>query len=101
MEYQALSALLVDVAGIGTVVAIFFFLVKQSIPPEAQEWYFKARPWLVNASVIAASVGLAFVGAWLNLQAFAPRLAVELVWKGLFSAAVATLEYEFSTNLGR
>jgi len=101
MEYQPLSELAIDVAGIAVVVGVTFFLIRKALPPKAREWYFSKRPWLVNLSVIVTSVGAAMVGAWLNALGFAPRDATEYAWLGLFSAAVATLGYEFSKNLGR
>jgi len=101
LEYQPLSVLLKDVAGIAVFVGVFFFLLKRSLPPTVRTWYFEQRSWLVNASVIALSVAAANLGAWLNVLGFQPRSVVEYVWMGLFSAAVATLGYEFSKNLGR
>lgn len=99
LEYQPLGELAVDVAGIGLVVSLLFFLVRKALPPEAREWYFEDHPWLVNLSVIVVSVGVALLGAWLNALGFQPRSVVEYIWLGLFSAAVATLGYEFTKNI--
>jgi hypothetical protein len=101
LEYQPLSVLLQDVAGIAVFVGVLFFLLRKSLPPAARGWYFGERPWLVNASVVLLSIAAAILGAWLNVLGFQPRSVVEFVWMGLFSAASATFGYEFVKNLGR
>ena len=101
MDFQPLGALLVDTVGIAFAVGLLIFLLRKSLPPEARQWYFEAHVWLVNVTVVVFSVGLSFLGAWLNLQAFQPRASVELVWRGLFSAGVNTWGYEWVKNLGR
>jgi hypothetical protein len=101
VEYQPLAKLAVDVVGIAVITGILFFLVRQSLPPDAKDWLFRENPWLVNLLVVVTSVAIANLGAWLNLMAFQPRTVTEYVWKGLFSAAVATFGYEFTKNLGR
>lgn len=101
IEYQPLSTLATDVAGIAVATGLLFFLIRKALPEAARIWYFDQHPWLVNLSVIVVSVGLAVLGAWLNALGFEPRSIIEYIWLGLFSAAVATLGYEFSKNLGR
>lgn len=101
IEYQPLTQLAIDVAGIALATGLLFFLLKKGLPDAVKTWYFDDHPWLVNVSVIVVSVGLSVLGAWLNWLGWEPRSIVEYVWKGLFSAAVATLGYEFSKNLGR
>lgn len=100
-QFHPLAQLAIDVAGIAFVVGVLFFLLKKVLPPKAREWLFEGRPWLVNIGVILLSVGVAFVGAWLNFYVFKARTNVEIAWKGLYSAAVCTLGYEFTKNLGR
>lgn len=100
-DFAPLGELARDVAGIGVIVGLLFFLIRKVLPPAANQWYFEDHPWLVNLSVVIVSVGLAILGAWLNALSFEPRNVAEYIWLGLFSAAVATLGYEFSDNLGR
>jgi len=101
LDYQPLSQLAIDVAGIAIATGLLVFLLKKGLPDQARIWYYDDHPWLVNVSVIVVSVGLSVLGAWLNWLGWEPRSVVEYVWKGLFSAAVATFGYEFSKNLGR
>lgn len=102
MEFQPLRELAVETGGIAFVVGLLFYLVKKVLPPKAKGWLFDKHPWLVNLGVVGASIGVAFLGAWLNLRDFAARANVELVWLGCFSAAVSTWSYEFAKNgIGR
>lgn len=101
VEYQPLGELAIDVAGIAIVVGVLFFLLRKVLWPGAYYWFFEKNPWFVNLAVVAVSVGLAMLGAWLNALGFEPRSVVEYAWLGVFSAAAATLGYEFVKNLGR
>lgn len=101
IEYQPLANLARDVAGIALVTGILIFSVKQSMHPDPKDWLFKQNPWLVNLSAFVISVAVAVIGAWLNMMSFEARAVIEYVWKGVFSAAVATFGYEFSKNVGR
>lgn len=101
IEYQPLGQLALDVAGIALVTGILIFSAKQSMPPAGTDWLFKQNPWLVNLSAFVISVGVALLGAWLNVMSFEARAVTEYVWKGFFSGAVATFGYEFQKNLGR
>ena len=99
--YEPLADLALDVGGIALVVGILFYLLRKSLPETPRDWLFEQNEWLVNLGVVLLSVGVANVGAWLNLMAFQPRTVTEYIWKGLFSAAAATFGYEFTKNLGR
>lgn len=101
MDFEPLVVLAISVGGIATVVGVVFFLLRKSLPPVPRAWLFEDRPWLVNLGVVVFSVGISFLGAWLNWAPFEMRSSVEYVWRGLFSAAVSTFGYEFSKNLGR
>lgn len=100
-DYEPLRDLAIDVGGIAFIVGLLIFLVKSSLPDGPRLWLFDERPWLVNSAAIILSMGISVMGAWLNLMQLEPRSVVEYVWRGLFSAAVATLGYEFGKNLGR
>lgn len=98
MEFKQLKDLAITTGGIAFVVGLLFFLLKKVLPPKAKEWFFDRHPWLVNLGVVALSVGVAFLGAWLNVAGMGARASVELVWLGLFSAGVSTFGYEFVKN---
>lgn len=101
MDFELLSVLAVNVAGIAVVVGLLFFILKVSLSPDAYEWLFKDHPWLVNIGVVVASVSISILGAWLNWESFEMRSVAEYIWRGMWSAGIGTLGYEFSKNVGR
>jgi len=96
--YEKLGIMLLDTAKLAFVVGLLFYIIQKSLPPEAVDWYFIKRGWLVNLSVVLASVGLAYLGAWLNLLSFDTSSLIEYFYFGLFSAGMSTLGYEFQKN---
>lgn len=100
-EFQPLTDLALSITGIGFIVALILFLIKRALPEDDKAWFFDEHPWLVNTFTILLSIGIAFLGAYLNSLPFDGRSCVEYVWRGLFSAAVGTLGYELTKNIGR
>ena len=97
MEYEKLSIVLLDTAKIAFVVGLLVYLIRKMLPDDYWLWLMD-RPFIVNIFVILASVGLSFLGGWLNLLTFQAREIVEYIYFGLFSAGISTLGYEFQKN---
>ena len=97
MEFENLSIMLIDVSKVAFVVGLSIYIIRKALPEIYLSWL-EDRPYVVNIFVILSSVGLSFLGNWLNLMTFQPREVVELIWFGLFSAGMNTLGYEFIKN---
>jgi len=97
MEFEKLSIMLLDTAKIAFVVGLLVYLIRKMLPDKYWLWLLD-RPFIVNIFVILSSVGLSFLGGWLNLLIFQPREIVEYIYFGLFSAGTNSLGYEFIKN---
>ena len=97
MNYESLSTMAIDATKIAFVVGLLIYLIRKVLPEEASYWLAE-RAYIVNIFVILSSVGLSFLGNWLNFLTFQPREVVELIYFGLFSAGVNSLAYEFLKN---
>ena len=97
MEFENLSIMLIDVSKVAFVVGLLIYLIRKVLPIDYFEWLYE-RPYIVNIFVILSSVGLSFLGNWLNFLTFQPREVVELIWFGIFSAGMNSLGYEFIKN---
>jgi len=97
MEFEKLSVMLLDTTKIAFVVGLLIYLINKVLSPKLFFWLTE-RPYVTNIFVVVSSIGLSFLGAWLNLLSFQPRVIVEYIYFGLFSAGVNTMGYEFIKN---
>lgn len=97
MDYEPLYIMLLDTGKIAFVVGLLVYLIRKVLTKIYLSWL-DERPFITNTFVILSSVGLSFLGIWLNALTFQPREIVEYIYFGLFSAGINTLGYEFIKN---
>jgi len=100
MEYQSLAIMLIDSGKIAVVIGLLYYLIRKMLPIKYLEWI-DERPFAVNIFIIFGSVGLSFLGAWLNAFIFKAKEMVEYIWFGLSSAGINCLGYEFIKNFAK
>lgn len=96
--FESLGSIAFDVVKIAFAVGLIIFVLKKILPPKAIK-HLEDNPFVVNIIVLLLSMGLPFLGAWLNAMTFKSKEMVEYAWIGFYSAGINTFGFETAKNI--